>query len=101
MSLNQTDFGNIYFKKPKEIFFPESVDALKQIVSKLYTEEKKFVIRNTGHSVNGQTLTSDYQIDLSKLKSINFNEEKLEVTCLAGGTWIDIFNKIKFLFCIY
>ena len=96
MSSSQTDFGNIYFKKPKEIFFPKSVEELKQIVSKLYQEEKKFVIRNTGHSVNGQTLTSEYQIDLSNLKEINFNEKELEVTCLAGDTWMDIFTKIKF-----
>lgn len=96
MNLNQTDFGNIYFKKPKEIFFPKSVSELRSIISKLYKENKQITIRNTGHSVNGQTLTDEHQIDLSNLKEIKFNEENLEVTVLAGNTWVEIFNAIKF-----
>ncbi len=96
MSLNQTDFGNIYFKNPKEIFSPKSVDELKQIVSKLYQENKKITIRNTGHSVNGQTLTEDYQINLSNLKKIYFDKKNLEVTVLAGNTWSEIFQTINF-----
>lgn len=94
--MNQTDFGNIYFKKPKEVFFPKSVSELQSFVSKLYQENKKVTIRNTGHSVNGQTLTEDYQINLSFLKGINFNKEKLEVTVLAGNTWSEIFEEIDF-----
>jgi len=96
VSLSQTDFGNIYFKNPKEVFFPKSVHELKQTISKLNQENKKVTIRNTGHSVNGQTLTEDYQINLSFLKGINFNEEKLEVTVLAGNTWSEIFESINF-----
>ena len=96
MNTEQTDFGNIYFKTPKEVYFPKSVDELKIIVAKLYRENKNFTIRNTGHSVNGQTLTSEYQINLSYLKNIEFNKEKLEVKVLAGDTWDDIFKKINF-----
>lgn len=96
MSKGQTDFGKIYYKRPKEIFFPKSVPELRQIVSKLYNEEKKFTIRNTGHSVNGQTLTEDYQIDISNLKEINFNPQEMTVTCLAGNTWSEVFEAILF-----
>lgn len=94
--IGQTDFGNIYFKNPKEIFFPKSVSDLKLIISKLYQENKKIVIRNTGHSVNGQTLTEDYQIDLSMLKGTKFDEEKLQVTVMAGDTWNEVFKEINF-----
>jgi len=96
VNLGQTDFGNIYFKKPKEMFFPKSVPELQKIISTLYNENKQISIRNTGHSVNGQTLTEDYQIDLSNLKGIKFDEEKLEVTVLAGNTWAEVFAQINF-----
>lgn len=96
MILGQTDFGNIYFKKPKEMFLPKSVSELQKIISKLYSENKQITVRNTGHSVNGQTLTEEYQIDLSNLKKIKFDEEKMEVTVLAGNTWSEVFQEINF-----
>lgn len=92
----QTDFGNIYFNKPKEIYFPKSVSELSQTLKKLNQEDKKVTIRNTGHSVNGQTLTSDYQIDLSNLNYAQFDENNLEVLCGAGTPWNEVFKKINF-----
>lgn len=92
----QGDFGNIYFNNPKEVYFPKSPEELSQILKKLNKEDKKVTIRNTGHSVNGQTLTSDYQIDLSQINYAKFDEENLEVTCGAGTSWNQVFKEIKF-----
>lgn len=92
----QTDFGEIYFKTPSEIFSPKSTNELAKILSILNKENKKVTIRNTGHSVNGQTLTDGVQIDLSDLKTLNFNREKLEINCGAGNTWSEVFSEIEF-----
>lgn len=92
----QTDFGNIYFNKPKEVYFPKSVEELSLLLKKLNTENKKVTIRNTGHSVNGQTLTKEYQIDLSNISYANFDKENLEVLVGAGTSWSDVFKNINF-----
>lgn len=92
----QTDFGEIYFKSPSEIYSPESTYELSKILKKLNQEKKQVTIRNTGHSVNGQTLTDGVQIDLSKLKCINFEQDKMEVNCGAGNSWSEVFEKIEF-----
>jgi len=92
----QTDFGEIYFKTPLEIISPKSTNELAKILRKLNHENKDVTIRNTGHSVNGQTLTSKTQVDLSMLKFLKFDREKLEVSCGAGNSWSEIFHEIEF-----
>lgn len=92
----QTDFGEIYYKNPLEIISPKSTNELSRILSKLNKEGKEITIRNTGHSVNGQTLTSKTQIDLSLLKKLNFDKENLEVSCGAGNSWNEVFREIEF-----
>lgn len=92
----QTDFGEIYYKTPSEIISPKSTNELSKTLYKLNKEKKEVTIRNTGHSVNGQTLTSSIQIDLSLIKFIKFDKEKLEVTCGAGNSWNEIFQAIEF-----
>ena len=54
---SQTDFGYIYFNIPRETVFPKTTLELASIL-KLYNQKGTAVkIRNTGHSMNGQTLT--------------------------------------------
>jgi cytokinin dehydrogenase len=92
----QTDFGEIYFNSPSEIISPKSTFELSQTLKKLNKENKKVTIRNTGHSVNGQTLTNGIQIDLSEIKNIIFDEDRMEVSCGAGNSWSEVFEGIFF-----
>jgi hypothetical protein len=92
----QGDFGGIYFKSPSNIFTPQNTKELSQTNSSLFNKKIPWVVRNTGHSVNGQTLTNGFQVDLSLLKKITFDEKKMEVTVGAGNTWSEVFEAIKF-----
>jgi len=92
----QGDFGGIYFKNPSNIFKPKSTQELSEITSNLFRKKIPWVVRNTGHSVNGQTLTNGFQIDLSLLKKIEFDEKNLLVKVGAGNSWMEVFSGIKF-----
>jgi FAD/FMN-containing dehydrogenase len=46
--------------------------------------------------MNGQTLTSGVQVDLSELKNIDFDQNKKEVKVEAGVSWDTMLKKINF-----
>jgi FAD/FMN-containing dehydrogenase len=100
-SFNQTDFGRLFFNQPKEILTPKTTEELAQILKQCNKEGKQVKIRNTGHSVNGQTLTSGTQVSVSELKSVKFDRERLEVNCGVGSSWDAVLKGISFPeFCL-
>jgi FAD/FMN-containing dehydrogenase len=92
--LNQTDFGRIYFNLPSETVWPETSAELARTLKRYHKRGKPVTIRNTGHSVNGQTLTSGTQINIGKIKKVHFDRKNMEVTCGAGTSWDDVFKEI-------
>jgi cytokinin dehydrogenase len=94
--LNQTDFGRIYFNLPEAVVYPKTTEALAQTLRQYHQQGKAVSIRNTGHSVNGQTLTSGVQVNIGGIQHAKVNWEKLEVTVGAGTSWHDILRAIKF-----
>lgn len=93
---SQTDFGYIYFNLPKETTFPKSTFELAMSL-KLYNKKRQPIkIRNTGHSMNGQTLTDGVQVNVGNIKKLHFDEEKMEVTVGCGNTWDEVLKAIEF-----
>jgi len=98
---NQSDFGRIYFNLPRETVSPVSTEQLAQTLKKYNKLGKKVTIRNTGHSVNGQTLTSGIEISVAKIKTLRFDEHKLQVTVGCGNTWDEVLKAVRFpKFCL-
>jgi cytokinin dehydrogenase len=94
--LNQTDFGRIYFNLPEETVFPKTTEELAKVLKHYNDSNKAVTIRNTGHSVNGQTLTSGVQVNVGKIKKLYFNKDEMLVTAGAGNSWDDVFKFIGF-----
>jgi FAD/FMN-containing dehydrogenase len=92
----QTDYGNIYFKAPTEIGQPQSLEALAQALSESNGAGERVKIRNTGHSTNGQTLTSGRQIDLGGLSYAKYDPDRGTVTAGAGTSWADVLASTTF-----
>lgn len=98
---NQTDFGRIYFNIPTETAEPKTIDELAATLRVCNQRGQKVKIRNTGHSVNGQTLTKEFQISLASLKGAVFDREKLEVVVKAGTSWHEVLRAVEFpKFCL-
>lgn len=91
---NQTDFGRIYFNLPRESVEPRTAEELAETLRRYNRIGKSVTIRNTGHSVNGQTLTSGVQVNIGKIKKLHFDEKKLEVTAGAGNTWDEVLRAV-------
>ena len=58
---NQSDFGHIFFNSPKLTLNPKTSEELAHALKDLNGKGERVTIRNTGHSVNGQTLTSVFR----------------------------------------
>ncbi|MES2930503.1 MAG: FAD-binding oxidoreductase [Patescibacteria group bacterium] len=91
-----TDFGNIFSKTPTRIFRPQTIDELAKILNSLNEQGVPVTVKNTGHSVNGQTLTDGTQIILADMIWSNFDKTAMEVTVGAGVSWNNLFKTIKF-----
>src|SRR3989344_4692291 len=94
--LQQTDFGGIYFNTPRHIDEPKSIEELSSLLKKYYQSGTAVTIRNTGHGLNGQSLTNGVQINVSEIKHVSFDEDKLEVTLGAGVSWDEVLNTVHF-----
>lgn len=93
---NETDFGRIYFNTPSETREPKTIEELASTLKQYHRKGVPVTIRNTGHSVNGQTLTDGVQVRLGKLKKVYFDEKNLRVTVGAGTSWDELFKAIHF-----
>lgn len=90
------DFGGLSSKTPKEIRYPTSTLELAETLKYFNDQNTPVVVRNTGHSVNGQTTTDGVQINLSRLIDVNVDWEKGTVTVGAGCSWDKLLKAIKF-----
>src|SRR3989344_5665249 len=84
--VNQTDFGRIYYNLPKESLSPSSPEGLAQTLKKCNEAGKPVTIRNTGHSINGQTLTSGTQVSVAGIKQGGLwnHVERLSLVTMTG-----------------
>lgn len=96
LEFNQTDFGRIYFNLPQEILTPSTIEELAAMLASCHKAGKQVTIRNTGHSVNGQTLTQGTQVNIGDIKGVSFDEGQLQVTAGAGVSWDEILQTIRF-----
>ena len=94
--LNQTDFGKLHFNVPSCHYEPSTIEELATVLKKENEQGNRVTIRNTGHSVNGQTLTSGVQISIGKIKEIKFDKENLQVRVKAGNSWDEMLKAIDF-----
>ena len=92
----QSDFGRVYYNTPRIHESPKTIEELAVLLKYYNDKNEPVTIRNTGHSINGQTLTSGVQIGLENLKWVNFDEEKLEVAVGAGTSWDQMLKAINF-----
>lgn len=93
---DQTDFGRIYFNLPKVSEHPKTALELARILKNYNNKNTPVTIRNTGHSVNGQTLTDGVQINIGGIDHVSFNKEKMEVSAGAGASWDKVLKTIGF-----
>lgn len=93
--LQETDFGRIYFATPKEVYSPENIEDLANLLKDFNSRKVPVIIRNTGHSMNGQTITSGVQIQIGKIRGISFNKNLMEVIAGCGNTWDEVLQAIK------
>lgn len=95
------DYGHLYRKDPAQVEQPRSVEALAAFLKKCNREGKFVTLRNTGHSTNGQTLTSHVQLNLSALTERKFDRERMTVTSGPGNSWNFVLREVKFPeFCL-
>jgi len=93
---NTRDFGGIKSKIPKEIRHPASIEELAETLKYFNDKGMPVVVRNTGHSVNGQTVTDGVQVNLSQLTGVKVDWSSKTVTVEAGCSWDKLFQSIKF-----
>lgn len=93
--LSQTDYGQIYYNTPSETHFPTDETELSNLLKGFNRSKTPVTIRNTGHSMNGQTLTDGVQINVSKMKGIVVDKKMGYVTVKAGVSWDEMLQSIN------
>jgi FAD/FMN-containing dehydrogenase len=91
----ERDFGGIHMKAPREIRAPASIEELAEMLAYYNERSVPVTIRNTGHSVNGQSVTDGVQIHLSGLSGVRFEEENMLVHAGAGCSWHNVMQAIR------
>lgn len=74
---------------------PSDAEELARLLAGFHARGEPVTIRNTGHSVNGQTVTDGVQVHVSGLRELSFDEESLRVKVGAGRSWHDVFQAIR------
>lgn len=92
----ETDYGRLYFATPSQVFTPQSIQELATTLKQLNKKGIPTVVRNTGHSMNGQTVTDGVQVRVGEIKRIRFFEEDGEVEAHCGDSWNDILKAVRF-----
>lgn len=97
----QTDFGSLYFLQPSVTASPTTTQELASTLQHYHHQGTPVTIRNTGHSINGQTLTSGVQIAVGGIQGCAFDREKMHVTVGTGTSWHEVLKGIDFPdFCL-
>lgn len=93
--VKQTDYGNIIYKQPKEIYRATSTEDLRRKLKECHDLGKPVTIRNTAHSTFGQTLTDGTQIDIGGIEGlVKFDREAMLVSAGAGDAWNAVFQSL-------
>ena len=92
----QTDYGRVFYNTPSETRQPKTEKELASMLKSYHRKRIPVTIRNTAHSINGQTLTDGVQIDISEIKGIKFDKKKMIVTAGTGNSWHEILQALKF-----
>ncbi len=92
----ETDYGRLYYATPSRVYEPTSIEELASTLQQLNNEGTPVTIRNTGHSMNGQTLTTGVQVRVGKIKGIRFLEDIQEVEAHSGDSWDEILKAVRF-----
>jgi FAD/FMN-containing dehydrogenase len=71
---------------PKEIVIPASIDELKPVVTKAFTEGRKIRVMGSRHSYNTAIVSSDLLISLKSFKNIELDPSGTVVRVGAGVT---------------
>lgn len=96
LTKGHADYGRIHFSVPKRVVRPTTPEELAGILKTCSECSEPVVIRNTGHSTNGQTLTTETQVMLAGLTGVSFDRDKLTATAGAGASWNDVIQGVKF-----
>jgi FAD/FMN-containing dehydrogenase len=91
---DQTDFGRIYFNLPEITEHPVTKEQLATVLKHYHTIGRPVTIRNTGHSINGQTLTSGVQVNVGSINHVHFDAMKMEVVAGCGASWDKVLRSV-------
>jgi FAD/FMN-containing dehydrogenase len=92
----QTDHGRLYFKTPKSIDRPTSIEELASLLAEHDARGRPVTIRNHAFSGNGQTLTEGVQIQVDGIRRIAFDEERRIITAGCGNSWDSVIRGMGF-----
>lgn len=82
-------YGN-YYSSIAEIFYPESIDALKAMIEYAKANHRKITVAGSFHSFDNQNSGSDMVISMKKMDSIQFNKNDNTIEVGPGANWGNI-----------
>lgn len=83
------DYGGLVSRTPERHFEPTSPAEVSRIVKEAARHRRRLVIRGRGHTVNGQSQTTDWLLDTRRLDRIDVPHEG-SIWVGAGATWRDV-----------
>jgi cytokinin dehydrogenase len=90
-----TDFGRVVERKPEAVVRPASAEDVAETVKFAGRRSLKLSVRGSGHSQNGQSLSSQIVLDTRELGQVlRIDEERSTVVCQAGVTWRALLGKL-------
>jgi FAD/FMN-containing dehydrogenase len=92
----RTDHGRLYFKTPKHIDRPTSIEELASLLAEHNARGEPVTVRNHGFSTNGQTLTEGCQIQVGGIRRLAFDEERRIITAGCGNSWDSVIRGMGF-----
>lgn len=92
----ETDYGRLWYATPSRVYEPTSIAELANLLRELNRNSVPVTIRNTGHSMNGQTVTDGVQVRIGNIRGITFHEEQQQVEAHCGDSWDSILKAIRF-----
>jgi FAD/FMN-containing dehydrogenase len=82
-------YGN-YYSSFAEIFYPSTIEELKEQVAFAKANHRKITVAGSFHSFDNQNSGSDMVISLKRMNSIQFNEKDKTIEVGPGANWGNI-----------
>jgi decaprenylphospho-beta-D-ribofuranose 2-oxidase len=92
-------YGN-YYTSTAEVFYPKSVDELKNILHHAHETGRKITIAGSFHSFDNQNSGSDMVVSLKKMNSIRYHEADHSIEVGPGANWGNILKTAYKHFCV-